>query len=404
MRPLALHGGIGTHGEYWVNVRVSSSSAAPSFKVRLQVDTGSSGLVLLKHNASLDAAPSIACKECASKCDALGHCPFHLEFGDGSTQYALHVYGRLALLDLDFGGGGRPAARVPVHLAYNVSGNLPTRVDGILGLAFRALDCNPTCVDPAWGFVGQSFEIQLGDHGGQLRLFAQAKLPPAASVASKVLDAPVVGNPKAYYAVEFPGIAVSNELVYSRASTLAVIDSGTTLIILAPAQFDAIRAAMQRDYCHLPGVCGLENVFQPGRCLVRYHAQYPPLYLFLGKGAVKVPPSLYFFNVQGVYCLAIQRGPPGLRSAILGDALLRGFTTSFSPRAVRFAERNASWWVDNLSAKDGALVLPTLKHGLASPRPSEHLATNMLSLLIFFLLLYFCVLRCLGVRGSTGSV
>jgi hypothetical protein len=417
-----LKGGIGTHGEYWVNLRLVGAGGR-EFQARLQIDSGSSALLLLPPrlrqdhgarpaNASssssspLESAPSIPCRQC-HRCDAKGDCPFSMEFGDGSTAYALSVWGKIVSLRVR--GAGADFA-VPVHLAANASGNLPTRVDGILGLSFAALDCTPTCVEPAWHGLGKAFRVEMGDRGGRIDFFPEVedllgvggRRPPA------VLRLPVEGNPRSYYAVPFSGVAVGNVLVHAHAaggggsgSGLAVVDSGTTLMILPPEQFDAVQRELQRSFCHLPGVCGVETVFQPGRCLARFHPEYPDLHLFFGPGALRVPPALYFFKVQSVYCLALQRGPASLRAAILGDALLRGFSTTFSPKHVAFASRNDSFPVDFL-LPGSALVVPVVKPKGFVPSPhtsgDNNVGSGLAVMLVSAVVAYWIVRRLL--RGS----
>ena len=218
-----------------------------------------------RDNQSIVTAPSIPCKECL-KCTGVAEtCPFALQYGDGSPEYALRVVGRLAKLNLKTARDEPNVRPVTIHLATNATGHYPTRVDGILGLAFQSLDCNPTCVEPAWHALGKAFELQLGDQGGQISFFSEQVATRAP--AEPALKLAVIGTPKCYYATTFPSIALNNLIIFHRPQTLAVMDSGSTLMILTAPQFDAVQNEMQRNFCHLPGICGLEV------CLLSYILQ-----------------------------------------------------------------------------------------------------------------------------------
>jgi hypothetical protein len=71
------------------------------------------------------------------------------------------------------------SAEVTFYRTLEEDGPWPSQVDGILGLAFPALNCNPTCTEPAYetllrkasGASGKLiFAMCFGDRGGKLVL------------------------------------------------------------------------------------------------------------------------------------------------------------------------------------------------------------------------------------------
>lgn len=334
------------------------------------------------------------------------------------------------------------AADVDAYFIMQESGRWPKKVDGILGLAFERLNCNPVCYEPAWMkiFPSKTFTMCLGDENGLLSfptLEDEATLASVANVVNPLattattsklkhqLKVPVLGSPRTYYVVPSMGLAVVKDLSHLRSDNHpdneingdflliakspsvmknhsqsktnnnmgeAIVDSGTTLIIMPDAMWDRLVSYMQYNYCHLPGVCGSPSIFDAmdansGQvpCLRGSpHEVFPTLAFMMGEGALLVPPSLYFIRYkEDVYCLAMQRG--GMEMLVLGDALLRGFSVTYSPDAVHFSSHREEGCgkVDGLFDKDD-LVVPQVKGRVHYAYVPDHGDRKFASLMIFF--------------------
>lgn len=167
-----LYGGIVSVGEYYARILIGGQT------VRVQIDTGSATLALpmvecdscragdMRYNITAsdsgharvvacgdpecqnDMCSSFGCGACSSKgaCCAFSDeakCAFRLRFGDGSGAQDVLVRDVLqwgdAKFPVTFGG-----------IRYDSPDFEPPRVDGILGMAYPHLACNPSCVKPAF--------------------------------------------------------------------------------------------------------------------------------------------------------------------------------------------------------------------------------------------------------------
>lgn len=155
--------------------------------------------------------------------------------------------------------------------------------------------------------------------------------------------------PRLFYDVAVTGVTVGGASVAVPDLATAIVDSGTTVVVLAPAAFGALKAHFQTHYCHVPGLCppggrprgGHPEAtwFQPGYCATLTDADVaalPALTFHLGGVPLSLEPSEYMLRFEAgrlVYrCLGITY-LDGLQEqeaqAILGNVLLIKYYTLY---------------------------------------------------------------------------
>jgi len=107
------------------------------------------------------------------------------------------------------------------------------------------------------------------------------------------------------------------------------IDSGTGIVILGPALFQAFQDIFQRGWGDLPGVNGTDNIFN-GRVLSEAEmgdklSSFPPItFRLAGQGGSTVvlefPSSAYFMHQDKSYIFGVIQ-VPGV-SVVLGDPIM----------------------------------------------------------------------------------
>ena len=360
IKSFLLRGGIASLGEYYTFVYMYGQ------KLKLQVDTGSASLIvagescqnctsrsLLKWNEQ-DAIPCDG-KICYQCFPGSSKCGFRLRYGDDSPQYNLEASGVVVRTSIALEKNGPFTNPVDVYVIQKEIGSWPKKVDGILGMAFERLNCNPTCLPVAWRALAppmqtQGFMICFGDKSGIVRFYSKEyKRNPKA----KYVKLQIIGDPRMYYAVHSRGLAIAegaqsqkfllfkyipSEDLASR--SIGIVDSGTTLLIIPDSMWNSLVSYFQEKYCHLDGVCGSPSIFDrpsANQAVCLTHSPYetfPTLGLVVGGAVLRLPPSLYFIQYKkNIYCLGIQPGP----IMVIGDAVLRGFTVYYEPDAVIFS-------------------------------------------------------------------
>ncbi len=390
---LQMKGGIALLGEYYADFEIG----VPGQKARLQVDTGSSSLIVTakecmecSQNGTKAAgmggaydfglsgtAQAIGCGSplcgantcssynCRSSYCSVGSgaccaadspeaCGFFLQYG-GDTDY--HVKADGDMIQETISAGGRSFPNVTIYRTLNQQGPWPSSVDGIFGLGYPRLNCNPTCNEPVYDMMLQDdqspsvFSMCMGDESGVLVLGSDGTdedihIGPVHYVP--VLSTGAFGT---YYSIGLNEVMVGRVPVGSSiplgGARQAIVDSGTTLLLLESDLWDAMKAFFQSRYCKLPGICSRRSIFDAGVCLTEKPVGFPSISFTLSGGLrLELPPSLYFIaysdNSLGrkVYCLGIQ--PAGHERTVLGDTLMRGYTTVFDldKRRVGFSRPN----------------------------------------------------------------
>lgn len=377
-----LLGGISKVGEYYTQIFLGGQP------VRVQVDTGSSTMAVpmaecakclktdLRYNMKLgdgrwisctnklcrpDMCSAHKCKHCSSRdacCSALNPsaCGFKLKYGDGS-------YARGALVVDDMRWGDGIASQVVFGGILDDSPKFERGlVDGILGMAYKALACNPTCVEPpfqqmvAAGKVADSFAICVYGEGGKLVL---GGMDPTITKGPMTYVPLALGKVPTYYAVNVSSTVGIGEremrLPYFRK---IIVDSGTTLLVLKVTAFAMLSQHLKTHYCHVPGLCARKSWFRPAACVPLTDAmiaKLPTLKFLIGdkdKFELLLPPEDYMikYHHQGhlhsalrcVGIMAMKHLSHG-HDAILGNTVMQRYVTHYDRKSKRvgFAEAKA---------------------------------------------------------------
>lgn len=149
-----------------------------------------------------------------------------------------------------------------------------------------------------------------------------------------------------YYTVAFQALRVGGSVVAAAPALLpptAVVDSGTTLLLVPQAGFDALTTHFQRNYCSLPGVCGPQTLFN-GYCVRmddRAVTSFPALTVELDATVtLTIAPRTYLIAEvldPSLRCLGLGVSPQAVGgSVVLGDVVLevrRPLSSRFVGRA-----------------------------------------------------------------------
>lgn len=366
-----LHGGIVGVGEYFSIIEIGGKH------IRVQIDTGSSTLAVpmkgcascinKMNRYSVDESPkafSISCDspECAADrcttncpvCSTRGACcstieplicGFSLRYADGSAASGSVLrdemtWGKLKA-NVTFGG-----------ILKNSPNFERPEVDGILGMAFKSLACNPSCFDPPFdafvkqGLVHDVFSICMTNTGGKLMLGGYDTSVSKTRVQYVGLTH---SGQERYYRVALDGkLGIGGEGVIIPDFRTAIVDTGTTLIVTSTRAFAAIKQELQRRYCIVPELCGSDSWFQSGMCVNLADNDLklmPSLTLTVG-GSIKLVlrPEDYMLSYRRgrrqYRCVGIM-GMDGLGGmVVLGNTLMQRYVTVYDRRNDRigFAE------------------------------------------------------------------
>ena len=222
-------GGIATLGEYYIHGFFGERKQ----KLRLQLDTGSSSLIVVgtgcencTSKSSLIWNPvehGISCKErdCLKCFDDTAYCGFEIKYGDDSPLYNLEASGIVA--EMKVGLSREISKDVLVYVIQSEVGRWPKKVDGILGMAFERLNCNPTCFDLPWKTLAPpnsaSFSICLGDVGGRLKFLQMG----TTMMEPLSVTIPLTGKTKFYYTIKVNGLALVNKIAGSNEEEFLVL-------------------------------------------------------------------------------------------------------------------------------------------------------------------------------------
>lgn len=212
---------------------------------------------------------TVSCRVCSTNgaCCSLEQpkdCGFSLRYADGSAASGALItdevkWGELRT-NMTFGGilNSSPTFERP-------------EVDGILGMAYKSLACNPSCFDPPFdifvkeGLVEDIFSICMTATGGKLML---------GGFKSEVARTPIkyvplyLSDPARYYRVRLTGsLKIGDELVAMPNFRTAIVDTGTTLIVTSTRTFSRLKEHFQENFCHVPELCGEDSWFQSGMCV-----------------------------------------------------------------------------------------------------------------------------------------
>ena len=379
-RAMPMNGGVLTLGAYFVNITVGTGSGARNFNAL--VDTGSSNTAVPSigcttcgpqpqpgYNASASPTSSSLrcnddfCQNCRSTsvgssalpsdfnrssclyqpkmCSTEGQCGYGISYGGSSSAISGVISSDTICLD---GSLCAPTFVYEITGQYP-AGNLNT---GILGLAFPANACNPTCqptfmddlitakqLEPQQNLFGMCLTASNGgtlDMGfvdaakytGTIQYTAVVKKHWFnINVKDILLGSQSIGVPSFLYNIRNDAIG-------------AFVDSGTAQVLVSPYAFQVIQSIfLSKNYSSLPGV---KDLFSGNNCAnltPAQVAQYPSMdFVIEGMDgasdfSVSMTGSNYLmYSGQGsAYCLGIQ-GVPSV-ALILGDILMENYYIVF---------------------------------------------------------------------------
>ncbi|KAI0567223.1 aspartyl protease [Gracilaria domingensis] len=132
-------------------------------------------------------------------------------------------------------------------------------VDGIFGMAYKALACNPTCVLPLFDTLVASgkvdrdiFSICTGTNGGTLVLGGSNPN----LYKGQLQYVPMVHQGiKLFYGVNIQGMNVNGERLILPSFSKGIVDSGTTVLVVTTSTYGKLRSYFQSNFCNVPGLC-----------------------------------------------------------------------------------------------------------------------------------------------------
>lgn len=291
-----LKGGIVAVGEYYAEVQLGGQM------VRVQIDTGSTTLAVpmeecescrkgdMRYSVSKSVGkvgrpvpcdgdvctPNMcspfscgkcsATKACCSKLNT-DNCGFHLSFGDGSG-----ASGELVIDNLTWGNN----ITFPVVFGGILKDSPDferSTVDGILGLAWPKLACNPSCVEPTFDAmvrhlkIDNIFSMCITGTGGKLVLGGHDT---TLAKADPVWVPMVLRSPPSYYPFKVTGPLRIGDRDATELPPLrkGIVDSGTTLIVFSQHYWNLFVEHMQKHYCDdIPSLCEKTTWFRPAHCV-----------------------------------------------------------------------------------------------------------------------------------------
>jgi len=374
-RSVPLYGGITAVGEYYIEVKAGGQV------VRVQIDTGSSTTAFphsscskcrsgdkrwdpTKSNSATKprqlSCNSDECRTntCSGRCDACSSkgnaccsamkevCAFYLMYGDGSG-----CEGGLFEDDLEWVSGLKARTVFGGILSDSPDFERPV-VDGILGLAYPTLACNPTCVTPAFDslrdqnkeLLTDEFSVCITQTGGRLVLgeMDSTMLASGAEMHYVSLE-DASSDRKTFYKVALDeSVYVDGNKLPVAGLKTAIADSGTTLLLISAEAFGKIDDWLRANKCkEFPGLCEAPSWFSPGDCVEISDedlSALPTLALNVGPPGkqfmMELKPEHYMvkYAVQGtVYrCVGIHYMPSsGGIDVILGNTVMMHYTNHY---------------------------------------------------------------------------
>lgn len=306
-----IHGSITPLGEYFAvlsfngqSIRVqldtgSSTMAVPLAKCtnclesdkRLRLSTPDSAIVsctssicdtgkcIPSKTNPLTKALSSSCGSCSAKRQCCSQelatgCSFQLRYADesGVSGTLVNAHVRVGALETDVVVGG-----IMTQSSFETK-----KVDGIFGLSFKTLACNPTCVLPLVDKLYEDgsidanvFSMCLNSKGGVLTLGGSnpdlyegelTYVPFSSSFHSL------------FYKVDINSWSIAGNPVNLPVISNGIVDSGTTLLVVSEKTYYALQQYFFSVYCNVPGLCppSVRTPSPPGRILK--HPYYFKLY------------------------------------------------------------------------------------------------------------------------------
>lgn len=390
-----LYGGIVAVGEYYARIKVGGQT------IRVQIDTGSSTLAFpmqectsckkgdmrydmaksnsgqarivkcTDHECQTNRCNSFICGACSTNrqcCATSDHsaCAFHLSFGDGSGARGVLVNDVLEWGDVKF----------PVTFG-GIRHDSPDferkQVDGIMGMAYPRLACNPSCVKPAWESardflkLDDLFTICMTDDGGTITL---GEFDDRINTTAVTWVPMRLTNPPQFYNMQLLGNLKigTRELVFP-SYYRAIMDSGTTLVVFSKHAFKLFMDHLKTHYCHIPGLCSAKTWFRPAHCVKisdKDRLALPTLEFQLEGFKITLTPNEYMINYKSkgplFWCVGIMAldTMSGGVDVIFGNTVMKKYITIYdrANKRIGFAECGGNCDVKHTSTAETA-ELPT---------------------------------------------
>eukprot|EP01125_Pyxidicula_operculata_P019143 TRINITY_DN691_c1_g1_i4.p1 TRINITY_DN691_c1_g1~~TRINITY_DN691_c1_g1_i4.p1 ORF type:complete len:407 (+),score=88.80 TRINITY_DN691_c1_g1_i4:2416-3636(+) len=345
---LPLGGSVATIGEYFVQVELGS----PGQTFNLQIDTGSTDLLVYGQfcngcptvdspynpKASSSSSP-VACRSTKYYCDPTKcynttYCGFDDAYGDGSDVSGYVLQDVMTL-------GGKTAQVSFGSIEHSTSNFEPQNVDGIFGLSYPTTS-SWVSNSPLIDFLNQNnyyeaFGMCLTQNGGSLML--GYNLHSNQNFQWSPLQ--TLQGHNVYYPIHLTDAKIGGQSLGISEKVLngefgALVDSGTTLIILPQQVFTAVQKSIY-SVCstyNLPGVCNVTagNSLFDGYCFEMTAQDIAAFPTFSVKATgttdlVIQGRSYLVIEDNQYYCLGMATTSDDI--LILGDTFMRGFYVTF---------------------------------------------------------------------------
>lgn len=197
------------------------------------------------------------CSACSSRTNACCSpqaphaCGFFLSYADQSGVSGALVHTNVAIAGIT----------VPLTVAAvlaETKGFENTQVDGILGMAYSPLACNPTCIMPLFDTLVNArvvkrdvFSICTASNGGTLTLGGSNPN----FYHGKLAYVPLASRFHLFYDISLTGVEIGGRTVDIPYFNHAIVDSGTTVMVVTNRAFKALKHHFQSNYCNVPGLC-----------------------------------------------------------------------------------------------------------------------------------------------------
>lgn len=403
-----LYGGMVAVGEYYAKVQIGGQT------IRVQIDTGSATLAVplsecvnckegdmrydisasnsgqAKHIACDDkdcgenTCSPVTCSHCSTNnacCSASdkSKCSFHLSFGDGSGAKGYLVRDMLKWGDVEF----------PVTFG-GIHSDSPdferSQVDGILGMAYPSLACNPSCILPTFESMMQMKDMKLKNMFSICITYSSGKIilgdyDPTLS-SQQVSWVPLkLANPPSFYSFPLIGnMKIDGTDLPLPSYSKAIVDSGTTLIVFSHRTFDAFTGYLKKHYCEVPGLCEANSWFRPAHCTKiadKDRLKLPTVEFALEGFTIKLSPSEYLINYASkgpdFWCVGLMAlsSMSGGVDVIFGNTVMKKYVTVYDreKQRVGFAESDKNCGLERTTGD--ALLQQASEPSKSEPVPEE---------------------------------
>eukprot|EP00871_Galdieria_phlegrea_P003153 jgi/Galph1/3839/GphlegSOOS_G2496.1 len=370
---VSLGGNVEPDGGYYVELDIGGQKTAAQIDTGSCVDCSSEGMIHLGKSASARIVPcnasSCTPNTCSSQLCVTGQCSQKtgaccLKQNGISGCFFLLVYGTGAAAGVYFKDdvriGSLSSEATIGGILYNFSDFPVGPATGVLGMAFKGASCNPSCATPLFDDIVKTnnienvFSVRLKQSGGELVLG---------------------GIDNGLYTGSISYIPLINGVTSVKSA--AVVDTGTTTLVLDSKYFKLVENQFQKRFCDIPNICSnsssSETIFSGGggACALFSNndiEKLPNITIELATSfRIELSPKDYMIQVPlselgspnstfsndlkldgqtEAYCLAILDFP-GLESSegysmILGDTVLEKFYVVFDRKQLKVGFAPAS--------------------------------------------------------------